>query len=61
MTTASKVSSATGTHKPLVVGSNPSAATSRRNLPVSDQGITEFPQAYSHISPDHGITLKQVI
>ncbi len=36
----------TGTHKPLVDGSNPSAATSKAHFSPTDQGTTQNQQAY---------------
>jgi hypothetical protein len=36
------------THKPLVGGSNPPAATNKHKSSLTDQGITQIPQAYQH-------------
>ncbi len=48
-----------GPHKPLVVGSNPSAATTQLKSSLTDQGIQSNPQSYPHGQLDQGIPLKQ--
>ena len=47
------------THKPLVTGSNPVAATSKPLSSLIDQGTTKNPQAYLYAIDEQGITLKQ--
>ena len=50
-----------GTHKPLVAGSNPAAATFVFNTHRKDQGIEPNRQSYSNTKPDQGIPLKQAV
>jgi len=47
------------THKPLVSGSNPLAATSKTNSHPTDQSTTQDIHAYSHVTVEQGISLKQ--
>jgi len=49
-----------GTHKLLVTGSNPVAATNFKSS-LFGQGITSNPQAYSHRDNGQGMPLKQAI
>jgi len=59
--TIAKVLSETGTHKPQVTGSSPVAATNTSRKPLKEQGLVHNPQAYSHINPEQGIPLKQIV
>jgi len=47
--------------KPLVAGSNPAAATNKHKSPLTDQGITQIPQAYPHINSEQGLHLEQAV
>ncbi len=49
------------THKPLVDGSNPSAATSKTTSHPIDQRTTQNSLAYPHAIDEQGISLKQAI
>jgi hypothetical protein len=49
------------THKPLVAGSNPAAATNKHKSSLTDQGITQIPQAYPHVNSKQGISLEQAV
>ena len=50
-----------GTHKPLVDGSNPSAATNKLLSSTIDQGTTRNLQACPHAIDEQGIPIKQAI
>jgi hypothetical protein len=55
------LSKETGTHKPLVTGSNPVAATTKYKSASIDQGTGQNPQTYLAVSTEQGITLKQAV
>jgi len=52
---------ATVSPTPLFAGSNPAAATSKCKPSLTDQGINQNQQAYSHANYDQGIQLKQAV
>jgi hypothetical protein len=50
-----------GTHKPLVTGSIPVAATNPLQSSVSEQGTHQSHQAYSAITSEQGISIPKAI